>query len=71
MVLAAASCQPPVEDRRRCLPSGGSQGIMLAIARQVLPALPEPPKVMRIDVKGRSALEVSNGWGRPVFDGHR
>ncbi len=34
------------------------QGIQLAIARQVLPALPAPPKLTRIDVKGKTALEV-------------
>jgi hypothetical protein len=34
------------------------QGIQLAIARQVLPALPVPPKLTHIDVKGKTALEV-------------
>jgi hypothetical protein len=70
MVLAGSQLSATCRGQS-CPPNGGLQGIMLAIARQVLPALPEPPKVMRIDVKGRSALEVRNGWGRPVFHGHR
>lgn len=48
-----------------------AQGIMLAIARQVLPALPEPPKVMRIDVKGRSALEVASLIAAEIGTGPR